>query len=150
MMISTICKVRPDHYSISHLEGTIQLHSIVQDYSWQGVLVVIRFVAENEQEVVIESVGRDELGYQITRFLVLKKEWVDRPKRGIEQFWGLPKALDQHWYRSRGCVGNDVSVPYFRHPFSTSSFSFLSFTDSEDTHDSSLSFSIFSNVSWCL
>lgn len=86
--------------------------------------MVIRFVAENEQEVVIESVGRDELGYQITRFLVLKKEWVDRPKRGIEQFWGLPKALDEHWYRSRGCVGNDVSVPYFRHPFSTSSFSF--------------------------
>jgi hypothetical protein len=88
MIILTVCKVQPDHYSISHLEGTIQLHSIVQDYSWQGVLVVIWFVAENEQEVVMESVGQDEQRHQITRFLALKKGWVDRPKRGVEQLWG--------------------------------------------------------------
>jgi hypothetical protein len=107
------------------------------------VLVVIQFLAENEQEVIIESVGQDELGYQITRFLVLKKDWVDMPKQGVEQFWRLPRALDEHWYRSQGSVGNDVSVPYFCYPFSTSSSLFLSLTDSEDAHDSSLHFSIF-------
>lgn len=153
MVITEVCKIRPDHYTVNFAEGTIQLHSVVQDYSWPGVLVVIRFVAENEKEVVVESVGRDERGHQIARFLVVKRDQVSIPERsrwGMGRFWGLPRALDEEWYRSRGRAGNNVPVPYFRQPFSiSSSSSFLSMTDSDEHIMASSSLSIVPDVSWC-
>jgi len=54
MIISNTCKIRPDHYRVSVSEGRIHLHSVVQDYLWPGVLVVVGFVAENEREIVAE------------------------------------------------------------------------------------------------
>jgi hypothetical protein len=57
MIISDTCKICPDHYKISVSEGKIHLHSVVRDYLWPGVLVVICFVAENEKEIVAECVG---------------------------------------------------------------------------------------------
>jgi len=78
MIISNTCKIRPDHYRVSVSEGRIHLHSVVQDYLWPGVLVVVGFVAENEREIVAECVGRDEQGNRIIRYLVVEKGLVDR------------------------------------------------------------------------
>jgi hypothetical protein len=40
MIISNVCKIRPDHYKIDWVEGRFQVNSVVQDYSWDGELVV--------------------------------------------------------------------------------------------------------------
>ena len=53
------------------MDGWFQVNSVVQDYCWKGDLVVIRYVAENDKEVVAECMGQDELGRMITRFLVV-------------------------------------------------------------------------------
>jgi len=116
MIISDTCKIRPDHYKVSVSEGRIHLHSVVQDYLWPGVLVIIRFVAENERDIVAECVGRDEQGNRIIRYLVVEKGLVDRSWT----IWRLPKALGEDWYMSRGRMGVEVSVPYFLFPFSDS------------------------------
>src|SRR6202051_1143211 len=44
MIISNTCKIHPDHYKVSVSEGRIHLHSVVQDYLWPGVLVVVGLV----------------------------------------------------------------------------------------------------------
>src|SRR6202047_851264 len=69
----TICKILPDHYKVQHAEGLFAWNSVVQDYEWRGVLVIRRFVAENEMEVVAESEGRDENRRRIVRFLGVDK-----------------------------------------------------------------------------
>jgi hypothetical protein len=99
MVITEVCKIQPDHYTVNFSEGTIQLHSVVQDYSWPGVLVVVWFVAENGQEVVVESVGWDEQGHQIARFLVVKRDQVsilERSQWGMGRFWGFQEL----WMKS--------------------------------------------------
>ena len=101
MIISDTCKIHPDHYKVSISEGRIHLHSVVQDYLWPGVLVIIRFVAENERDIVAECVGRDEQGNRIIRYLVMEKGLVDRSWT----IWRLPKALGEDWYMSRGRMG---------------------------------------------
>jgi hypothetical protein len=100
MIISDTCKIRPDHYKVSVSEGKIHLHSVVQDYLWPGVLVVICFVAENEREIVAECVGRDEQGNRIIWYLVVEKGLVDRSWT----IWRLPKALGEDWYMSCGSM----------------------------------------------
>jgi hypothetical protein len=47
----------------------------VWDYSWNGELVIIQFVAENPEEIVAEGVGQDQSGHRIIRFLVVDKNW---------------------------------------------------------------------------
>src|SRR5882762_5537709 len=98
MIMSYTCKIQPDHYKVSISEGQIQLHSVVQDYLWSGVLVIIGFVAENEKEVVVECVGQDEWGNRIIQFLILEKGIMDR----LWTFWRLPRALGEDWYISCG------------------------------------------------
>src|SRR6202790_5870451 len=109
MIISNTCKIRPDHYRVSVSEGRIHLHSVVQDYLWPGVLVVVGFVAENEREIVAECVGRDEQGNRIIRYLVVEKGLVDRSWT----IWKLPRALGGDWDMSCGRRGVEVSVPVF-------------------------------------
>ena len=116
MIISDTCKIRPDHYKVSVSERRIHLYSVVQDYLWPGVLVVVHFVAENEREIVAECVGWHEQGNRIIRYLVVEKGLVDRSWT----IWRLPKALGEDWYMSRGSMGVEVSVPYFLFPFSDS------------------------------
>jgi len=100
MIMSYTCKIHPHHYKVSILEGQIQLRSVVQDYLWPGVLVIIGFVAENEMEVVAECVGQDEWGNRIIQFLVLEKGIMDRSWT----FWRFPRALDEDWYISCGSM----------------------------------------------
>ena len=67
-------------------------------------MVVVHFAAENRRELVVECMGWAESGRQITRFLVLKKSWVDRSDNLVVSLWsniwpwGLSKALDSEWY----------------------------------------------------
>jgi len=89
---------------------------VVQDYLWPGVLVIIRFVAENERDIVAECVGQDEQGNRIVWYLVMEKGLVDRSWT----IWRLLKALGEDWYMSRGSMGVEVSVPYFLFPLSDS------------------------------
>src|ERR1700730_5412221 len=117
MVSTTICKILPDHYKVQHAEGLFAWNSVVQDYEWGGVLVIRRFVAENEMEVVAESKGRDENGRRIVRFLVLDKTRVDNLERCG---WGchkkLPRTLNDEWYQSRGRVGDCVPMPFCQRP----------------------------------
>jgi hypothetical protein len=57
MIISNVCKIQPDHYKIDWVEGWFRVNSVVWDYSWNGELVVTRYVAGNRDEVVAEGVG---------------------------------------------------------------------------------------------
>jgi len=147
MIISNTCKIRPDHYRVSVSEGRIHLHSVVQDYLWPGVLVVVGFVAENEREIVAECVGRDEQGNRIIRYLVVEKGLVDRSWT----IWKLTRALDEDWYMSRGSMGVEVSVPYFLFPLSDSiSSSSLLVSDGNKGQNLSSTLSILSSFFWCV
>jgi hypothetical protein len=147
MIISNTCKIRPDHYRVSVSEGRIHLHSVVQDYLWPGVLVVVGFVAENEREIVAECVGRDEQGNRIIRYLVVEKGLVDRSWT----IWKLPRALGEDWYMSRGSMGVEVSVPYFLFPLSDSiSSSSLLVSDGNKGQNLSSTLSILSSFFWCV
>ena len=140
MIISNVCKIRPDHYKIDWVEGRFQVNSVVQDYSWDGELVVTRFVAENCDEVVAEGVGRDESGCRIVRFLVVDKCWLDGSEDlildadGRVSNWTLPRALDKEWYLPRGYQGDNVPFPHYSFPFFESSpFSNSFISDSDAT-----------------
>lgn len=147
MIISDICKIRPDHYKVNVSEGKIHLHSVVQDYLWPGVLVIIGFVAENEKEVVAECVGRDIWGNRIIRFLVLEKGIVDRSWT----FWRLPRALGEDWYMSCGRMGVEVPVPYSLFPFSDSILSTsLPVSDGDKCQNPLSTSSILSSFFWCV
>jgi len=124
MIITHVCKVRPDHFKVNWVEGRFQVNEWVQDYSWRGPMVVVQFVAKNRRELVAECMGWAESGRQITRFLVLEKSWVDRSDNLVISSWSnicyrrLPKALDSEWYLPRGSDGNDLPLPYFSKPLS--------------------------------
>jgi hypothetical protein len=111
------------------------------------VLVVFCFVAENEREIVAESVGRDEQGNRIIWYLVVEKGLVDRSWT----IWRLPRALGEDWYMSRGSMGVEVLVPYFLFPLSDS-ISSLSLSVSEDNkgQNPSSTSSILSSFFWCI
>src|SRR6202044_332424 len=50
MIITHVCKVRPDHFKVNWVEGRFRVNEWVQDYSWRGPMVVVRFAAENRRE----------------------------------------------------------------------------------------------------
>ena len=79
--------------------------------------MVIRYVAENAEEVVAECMGQDESGCMITRFLVVDKSWLGGPSWRVGHRF-LPKALDMEWYSAQGYLGNDVIIPHFTFPLS--------------------------------
>src|SRR5882762_8003090 len=145
MIISDTCKVCPDHYKVSISEGRFHLHSVVQDYLWLGVLVIFRFVAENEKDIVAECVGQDEQGNRIIWYLVMEKGLVDRSWT----IWRLPKALGEDWYMSHGSMGVEVSVPYCLFPLSDSSSS-LPVSDGDKGQNPSSTLSNLSSFFWCV
>src|ERR1700683_396104 len=114
MIITHVCKVRPDHFKVNWVEGRFRVNEWVQDYSWRGPMVVVRFAAENRRELVVECMGWAESGRQIARFLVLEKSWVDRPDNLVVSLWsniwpwGLSKALDSEWYLPQEGDGNNL------------------------------------------
>jgi hypothetical protein len=72
----------------------------LQDYSWDGKLVVTQYVVGNHGEVVAENVGQDESGCRIVQFLVVNKCWLDRSKDlilGADERTVF-KVLDKEWY----------------------------------------------------
>ena len=126
MIISEVCKVRPDHYKVCAIEGQLQVRSVVRDYRWLGELVVSQFVGENAHEVVAECRGWDKSGRMIVRFLVVEKSQVFRPERLVRGLGGwmhrkLPQALEKEWYFPQGMQGNDLPLPHYSFPFSDSS-----------------------------
>jgi hypothetical protein len=79
MIISHVCHIRPDHFLVGHLTVPLQLGTLVQDYTWSGALMVVRYAAENAKEVV-ECAGWNVVGDQIIHFLVVDKsrvQWTD-------------------------------------------------------------------------
>ena len=123
MIISNICKFRPDHYKVTFVDGRIHIGGLVQDYQWHGMLGVLRSVAENEEEIIIECVGRDRSDRRIVRFLVVEKSWLDRSPELEVGFWNrmgfhrLPRALDSEWYLPRDRLGVEVLSPWSLNPF---------------------------------
>jgi hypothetical protein len=91
---------------------------LVQDCSWPGPLLVIRFVAESSEDLVAECQGWNKLGGRIVRFLVVAKALVERPEDGSSSVSGgqiyrrLPPALGLDAYLPRGCCGNDLPLPF--------------------------------------
>jgi len=77
MIISYVCKIRPDHCKVNWVGGCFQINSVVQDHWWNRELVVIRSRPENNREVVAECIGQDQLGHRITHVLVVDKCWLD-------------------------------------------------------------------------
>ena len=122
MIITHVCKVRPDHFKVNWVEGRFRVNEWVQDYSWRGPMVVVRFAAENRRELVVECMGWAESGRPITRFLVLEKSWVDRSDNLVVSLWsniwpwGLSRALDSEWYLPREGDGNNLPLPHFSKP----------------------------------
>ena len=76
----------------------------MQDYSWPGGLVVLRYVAENWRELVAECRGYDVHGNQIIWFLVVDKSLaVHDPEvlmtiGGLSIICKLPSALSSIYY----------------------------------------------------
>ena len=133
MILSDICKIRPDHYKVKSVDGRFQVGGVVRDYEWAGDLLVLRFIAENDGELVAECLGRNESGGRITRFLVVDKHWVDRSMANPHGA-KLPRALDEKWYMPWGRQGDNVPFPYYSFPFFESSDpSHFSIDDSIDT-----------------
>ena len=66
MIILNVCKIQPDHYKVNWVDGWFHVNSVIQDYRWKGDLVVIQYVAQNDEEVVAECMGQDESGHMIT------------------------------------------------------------------------------------
>jgi hypothetical protein len=128
MIISNVCKFRPDHYKVTFVDGRIRIGGLVQDYQWHGMLGVLRSVAENEKEIILECVGRDRSDRRIVRFLVVEKYWLDRSSELKVGFWGrlglhkLPRALNSEWYLPRDRAGVEVLSPWALNPFVPSSF----------------------------
>jgi hypothetical protein len=138
------------------VDGRFYVNSIVQDYRWKGELVVIRYVAENDKEVVAECMGQDESGHMITQFLVVDKSWLGGSFWRVDHRF-LPKALDKESYLSWGCLGNDVPFPHSSFPFpelsnnsgvSVSSSNTGHISDNPSTYQS-LGFSRFFGLSLC-
>jgi hypothetical protein len=103
---------------------------------------VIRYVAENDREVVAECMGQDESSHMITQFLVVDKCWLGGLSWSVGHVF-LPRALDMEWYSPWGCLGNDVPCPHLSFPFpkltNNSRFSVSSSgTDSVSTYPLSL------------
>jgi len=100
------------------MEGLFRVGLLVQDYSWPGGLVVLRYVAENWQELVAECRGYDVHGNQILRFVVVDKSLAVRDPEVLMTIGGLsiirklPSALSSIYYFPRGHCGIDLPLPY--------------------------------------
>jgi hypothetical protein len=68
MIISHVCHIQLDHFLVGHSTVPLQLGTLVQDYTWSGALVVVRYFAENSKEVVVECAGWNVAGDQIILF----------------------------------------------------------------------------------
>jgi len=118
MIISHVCHIRPDHFLVGHSTVPLQLGTLVQDYTWSGALVVVRYVAENFKEVVVECAGWNVAGDQIIRFLVVDKSQVQRTDMALVSlgsltiYQRLPAALPFGMYNPRWYRGNDLPLPY--------------------------------------
>jgi hypothetical protein len=91
---------------------------LVQDFTWPGPLLVLRFVAESSEDLVAECQGWNKLGGRIVRFLVVVKVLVERPEDGSSSVLGglihrrLPPAPGPDVYLPRGCHGNYLPLPF--------------------------------------
>jgi hypothetical protein len=118
MIISHVCHIRPDHFLVGHSSVPFRLRTLVQDYTWSGALMVVRYVAENSKEVVVECAGWNVAGDQIIRFLVVDKLQVKRTDMALVSlgslmiYQRLPAALPFGMYNPRWYRGNDLPLPY--------------------------------------
>jgi hypothetical protein len=118
MIISHVCHIRPDHFLVGHSTLPFQLGTLVQDYTWSGALVVVRYVTENSEEVVVECAGWNIAGDQITHFLVVDKSqvhWIDMALVSLGNlmiYQRLPAALPSGMYIPRWYCGNDLPLLY--------------------------------------
>jgi hypothetical protein len=118
MIISHVCHIQPDHFLVGHSTVPFQLGTLVQDYSWSGALVVVRYVAENSKEVVVECAGWNVAGDQIIRFLVVDKSQVQQMDMALVSlgslmiYQRLPAALPSGMYIPWWYHGNDLPLPY--------------------------------------
>jgi hypothetical protein len=64
------CQLCLDHFHVTSVNGTVCVNDLVKDVDWDGPLHILRWVAENQVELVAECDGRDFMGHRIVRFLV--------------------------------------------------------------------------------
>jgi len=107
---------------------------------------VVRYVAENSKELVVECAGWNLAGDQIVRYLVVDKLRVQQIDMVLVDFGGftiynrLPAALPFGMYLPRWYQGNDLPLPYppclHRSSLSSSSVSHFTPDNISDCHSS--------------
>jgi len=111
------CQIRLDHLHVTYIEGTVQVNDLVMDEDWGGPLRILRWVAENQVELVAECDGKDIMGRHIVRFLVFMHLRVRRPEdvigsmRGCPRYRHYPTAVDSEVFMIRGRLADELPVP---------------------------------------
>src|SRR5882762_6732228 len=67
---SFACTLHPDHYRVSHTEGSIGVGTLVKAKTWAGPLHILQFVAQNCLYTVAKCEGRDGSGERIMHFII--------------------------------------------------------------------------------
>ena len=89
----------------------------MKDEDWDGPLGILRWVAENQVELVVECDGRDFMGRRVVRFLVFMRIRVRRPEdvvgvsEGHLRYRQYPIAMDSEEFMTRGRWVDELPVP---------------------------------------
>jgi hypothetical protein len=111
------CQIRLHHLCVTFVDGTVHVNDLVKDEDWDGPLRILRWVAENQVELVAECDGKDFMGCWIVRFLVFMHIRVCRPEDVIGLSGGrlkyrqYPIAVDPEEFMTRGRVVDELPVP---------------------------------------
>ena len=111
------CQIRLDHFRVTYMEGTVKVNDLVKDEDWDGPLRILRWVAENQVELVAECDGKDTMGHRIIRFLVFMRLRVRRPEdvigftRGRPRYCQYSTAVDSEEFMTRGRLVDELPVP---------------------------------------
>ncbi|KIM90850.1 hypothetical protein PILCRDRAFT_1095 [Piloderma croceum F 1598] len=110
------CRVRLDHFRVEFTSGPVHINSLVQSEDWDGLMLVLRWVAVNLLEIVGECKGRDFEGQRIVRFLVFMHLRVCRPEdlMLVEGVWRLrqyPAAPDSSVFLARAHPVEELPPP---------------------------------------
>ena len=111
------CQIRLDHLRVISVDGTVRVNDFVKDEEWDGPLRILRWVAENQVELVAECDGKDFMGRPIVRFLVFMRIRVRRPEDVVGSSGGrlryrqYPVAVDSEEFMTRGRLEDELPVP---------------------------------------
>ena len=101
------CALRPDHYRVSHAEGSIGVGNLVKAKVWAGPLRVLRFVAQNCWDTVAECEGRGGSGERIVRFIIASHKLMSCYQDNLL----YPEAPDTYYFIARAKGVNLLNTP---------------------------------------